>query len=54
MPGDGVIDISGISQMVDATGYAGFVEVELLSRRWWAEEPDEVLRIVKERHARVV
>jgi sugar phosphate isomerase/epimerase len=54
MPGDGVIDILGISQMVDATGYAGFVEVELLSRRWWAEEPDEILRIVKERHARVV
>jgi sugar phosphate isomerase/epimerase len=54
MPGDGVIDISGISQMVSAAGYDGFVEVELLSRRWWAEEPDEVLRIMKERHARVV
>lgn len=54
MPGDGVIDIAGISAMVSAAGYEGFVEVELLSRRWWAEAPDEVLRIMKERHARVV
>lgn len=54
MPGDGVIDIAGISDMVSAAGYDGFVEVELLSRRWWTEAPDEVLRIMKERHARVV
>lgn len=54
MPGDGVIDIAGISAMVSAAGYEGFVEVELLSRRWWTEAPDEVLRIMKERHARVV
>ena len=54
MPGDGVIDIAGISAMVSAAGYEGFVEVELLSRRWWAEAPDEVLRIMKERHARMV
>jgi sugar phosphate isomerase/epimerase len=54
MPGDGVIDIAGISAMVSAAGYEGSVEVELLSRRWWAEAPDEVLRIMKERHARVV
>ena len=54
MPGDGVIDIAGISAMVSAAGYGGFVEVELLSRRWWAEAPDEVLRIMKERYARMV
>lgn len=54
MPGDGVIDIAGISAMVSAAGYEGFVEVELLSRRWWAEAPDEVLRIMKERYARMV
>lgn len=51
MPGDGVIDIPRLRAMVEAAGYKGFVEVELLSRRWWAEDPDEVLRIVKERHA---
>lgn len=53
MPGDGVIDIAAMREMVEATGYAGFSEVELLSRRWWAEEPDQVLRIMRERHAAI-
>ncbi|MBX6745457.1 MAG: sugar phosphate isomerase/epimerase, partial [Acetobacteraceae bacterium] len=53
MPGDGVIDIPRLRAMVEAAGYKGFIEVELLSRRWWAEDPEEVLRIVKERHATV-
>ena len=51
MPGDGVIDIAAIRAMAEAAGYAGFTEVELLSRRWWAEDPDQVLRTIKERHA---
>jgi sugar phosphate isomerase/epimerase len=51
MPGDGVIDIPALRGMVEATGYDGLVEIELLSRRWWAEEPETVLRIMKERHA---
>ena len=51
MPGDGVIDIPAIRAMAEASGYAGFTEVELLSRRWWAEDPDDVLRIVTQRHA---
>jgi sugar phosphate isomerase/epimerase len=51
MPGDGVIDIAGIRAMAEASGYAGFTEVEILSRRWWAEDPDHVLRTIKERHA---
>ena len=50
MPGDGVIDIAAIRRLAEATGYDGFTEVELLSRRWWAEEPDHVLRLIKERH----
>lgn len=54
MPGDGVIDIAGIGQMASEAGYDGFVEVELLSRRWWGEAPDEVLRIMKERHGKVL
>jgi sugar phosphate isomerase/epimerase len=53
MPGDGVIDIPALRGMVEAAGYAGLVEIELLSRRWWAEEPETVLRIMKERHATV-
>ena len=50
MPGDGVIDIPRIRAMAEAAGYKGFVEFELLSRRWWAEDPETVLRIVKQRH----
>lgn len=51
MPGDGVIDITGLRAMVDAAGYHGFTEIELLSRRWWAEEPDHVLATIKTRMA---
>jgi sugar phosphate isomerase/epimerase len=51
MPGDGVIDLPGLRAMVEASGYRGAVEVEILSRRWWAEDPETVLRIVKQRHA---
>lgn len=51
MPGDGVIDIPAIRGMVAAAGYTGFTEIELLSRRWWNEEPEQVMAILKERHA---
>ena len=53
MPGDGVIDIPGVRAMAEAAGYEGAVECELLSRRWWAEDPDRVLSIIKDRHATV-
>ncbi len=53
MPGDGVIDLPGFCAMAEAAGYAGLVEVELLSRRWWAEDPDAVLRLMKARHAAI-
>ena len=44
MMGDGVVDIPAVSAMVDATGYAGFVEVEIFSAaNWWTRDPDEVL-----------
>ncbi len=55
MPGDGVIDLRGIRAMVEATGYAGHIDVEIFSTLdWWKREPDEVLRICKERHRSVV
>lgn len=50
MPGDGVIDIAALRGMVEAAGYTGFTEVELLSRRWWAEDPDLVLETMKASH----
>lgn len=51
MPGDGVIDIQAIRAQVEAVGYGGLIECELLSRRWWAREPDEVLHVMRERFA---
>jgi sugar phosphate isomerase/epimerase len=54
MMGDGVVDIPGIRGLVEAAGYAGFVEVEIFSRDWWARDPDEVLRIIAERYRTVV
>jgi len=50
MPGDGVIDIAGLRAMVEQAGYTGFTEIELLSRRWWAEDPDHVLQTMKASH----
>ena len=55
MMGDGVIDLRAIRAMVEATGYRGHCEVEILSaENWWKRDPDEVLRICIERHQTVV
>lgn len=55
MLGDGLIDIPAIRRMVEATGYAGYVEVEIFSERdWWRRDPDEVIAIIKDRFRRDV
>jgi sugar phosphate isomerase/epimerase len=55
LPGEGVIDIPAIRAMVERAGYAGgFAEVEILSRSWWARDPDEVLNEIKRRHQTAV
>lgn len=54
MPGDGIIDIKGIREMVEKAGYEGMIELEIFSNRWWSEKPAEVLRIGIERHQSVV
>jgi sugar phosphate isomerase/epimerase len=55
MMGDGVIDLKSIRAMVEATGYRGHCEVEILSaNNWWKRDPDEVLRVCIERHQTVV
>lgn len=51
MPGDGVIDLPRLRAMAEAAGYRGPVEVEVLSRRWWARDPGQVLDLVAARHA---
>jgi sugar phosphate isomerase/epimerase len=55
MMGDGVIDLRSIRAMVEAAGYRGHCEVEILSaENWWKRDPDEVLQICIERHQTVV
>ncbi|SFK23563.1 sugar phosphate isomerase/epimerase family protein [Falsiroseomonas stagni] len=55
IPGEGVIDIPAIRAMVTAAGYSGnYAEVEILSKAWWARDPEEVLPLLKERHLSAV
>ena len=55
VPGEGVIDIPRIRGMVERAGYdGGFAEVEILSRRWWAQDPDAMLELLKQRHETAV
>jgi sugar phosphate isomerase/epimerase len=54
MMGDGVIDLKRIRGWMTRAGYRGFHEVEIFSKNnWWQRDPDEVLRVCKERFRRV-
>ncbi|HET9734836.1 MAG TPA: sugar phosphate isomerase/epimerase family protein [Burkholderiales bacterium] len=54
MMGDGVVDLPRIRGLMEAAGYGGFHEVEIFSKLdWWQRDPDEVLSICKDRHARM-
>jgi sugar phosphate isomerase/epimerase len=54
MMGDGVIDLPRIRGWVEGAGYAGFHEVEIFSELdWWRRDPDEVLKVCKDRFATV-
>lgn len=44
--GDGCIDIPQIRKWVEATGFDGFIEVEIFSTRWWAEDQDDFLNTI--------
>jgi len=51
MMGDGVIDLPLIRSWMEAVGYRGFHEVEIMSAtNWWRRDPDEVLARMRERH----
>jgi sugar phosphate isomerase/epimerase len=43
MMGDGVIDIPRIRAAVEAQQFAGYVEVEIFSNRWWAMPVEDVI-----------
>lgn len=50
MVGDGVIDFRRIRKLVDATGYTGPIEIEVLSEKdWWTRELDTVLSTARAR-----
>ena len=49
MIGDGCIDLSAIARSVRAAGYAGPVEIEIFSDRWWSQPPGRVLDLALER-----
>jgi sugar phosphate isomerase/epimerase len=52
MMGDGVIDLRRLRGLVEAAGYRGHHECEIFSSRdWWQRDPDEVLGVMKARHA---
>ena len=55
MMGDGVIDIPRIRSWVEATGFAGYSEVEIFSaENWWKREGGEVLDTCIARHRSAV
>ncbi|NQW09657.1 MAG: sugar phosphate isomerase/epimerase [Alphaproteobacteria bacterium] len=54
MMGDGVIDFAGIRTMVEDAGYHGLNEVEIFSSgNWWRRDPDDVVKICKDRCGKV-
>jgi sugar phosphate isomerase/epimerase len=55
MMGDGVIDIPRIRSWVEATGFAGYSEVEIFSaENWWKREGGQVLDTCIARHRSAV
>jgi sugar phosphate isomerase/epimerase len=50
MMGDGCIDIRSIRALVEAAGYRGFIEVEILNQSIWDQPGDEVVKLMKERY----
>lgn len=47
MPGDGVIDLLDWRRMIEQTGFAGPVEIEIFSaRNWWQRPADEMLQAI--------
>ncbi|MFE5206916.1 sugar phosphate isomerase/epimerase family protein [Streptomyces sp. NPDC056600] len=49
--GDGSADLRGLRELVDASGYAGPIEVEIFNEGLWAREGAEVLAEVVDRYA---
>ena len=50
MMGDGIIEIGKLRAAVEATGFAGPCEVEILSEHWWSRPMEEVLSTLVHRY----
>jgi sugar phosphate isomerase/epimerase len=50
MMGDGVIEIAKLRAAVEAVGFTGPCEVEVLSNEWWRRPIDELLSVMIERY----
>ncbi|MCC9305988.1 sugar phosphate isomerase/epimerase [Kitasatospora sp. RB6PN24] len=48
--GDGHIDFRAMTDLVDAAGYTGWIEVEIFNQRIWDTPGEQTLRTVIERH----
>lgn len=49
MPGDGAGPLREIERQAVASGYSGYVSLELFNREWWARDPAETVRIGMEK-----
>jgi sugar phosphate isomerase/epimerase len=54
MMGDGIVELKKIRALVEATGYAGYIEAEIFSDAWWARPADVVLDTCVARYRTVV
>lgn len=54
MMGDGVIEIRRIRNAVEAAGYNGPIEVEIINQDIWDRPGDDVLKEIKERYTKHV
>jgi sugar phosphate isomerase/epimerase len=53
LPGDGCVDLPRLGAAVDATGYTGFVEVEVFNAELWDRPGPEILRATIAAYQRV-
>ena len=54
MMGDGIIDLHGFSAMIEAAGYVGPIEVEILNPAIWDLPREELMATTVERFERCV
>ncbi len=41
--GEGIIDVARMRRLVEEAGFRGYLEVEVFSKHWWAQDQDQFL-----------